>query len=117
MSIDVTESTFESEVVSRSRETPVLVDFWAEWCGPCRMLTPVLTDLETKYSGKFILVKVNTDLNQQLASRFQISGIPAVKLFINEEVVDEFVGVLPESTLRSFLDRNLPDSKSSAAES
>ncbi len=109
MGIDVTGQTWETEVIAASVRVPVLVDFWAEWCGPCRMLGPVLEKLELAYEGRFRLVKVNTDLEQDLARRFRVSGIPDVKLFINGAVRDQFTGALPEPAVRRFLDSALPD--------
>jgi thioredoxin len=109
MGIDVTDQSFITDVIEESMKRPVLVDFWAEWCGPCRMLGPVLGKLETAYNGRFLLAKLDTDHNQKTAQEYQISGIPAVKLFHLGKVVDEFVGALPESRVKSFLDKNIPD--------
>ncbi|MBE7440027.1 MAG: thioredoxin [Spirochaetales bacterium] len=109
MALDVTSDTFEAEVLATSETQPVLVDFWAEWCGPCRMLGPVLDRVEAEYGGRFKLVKLNTDHNQAIAARYRISGIPAVKLFINGEIQAEFTGALPDHAVRRFLDQNLPD--------
>jgi putative thioredoxin len=106
--IDVTEATFEQEVVERSRTTPVVVDFWAEWCGPCRTLTPLLEKAANAREGAVVLAKVDTDANQQLSTAFQIQGIPAVKAFKDGQVVDQFVGVQPPPAVERFFDGLVP---------
>ncbi len=99
---------FERDVLQRSRQVPVLVDFWAPWCGPCRTLGPVLEKLAAEAAGRWELVKLNTEENQQLALAFEVRSIPAVKLFQNGRVTKEFVGALPEAELRRWLDGALP---------
>mgnify|MGYP005843645741 CR=1 FL=1 len=107
-SVDVGRDDFQQVVIEGSKKAPVVVDFWAEWCGPCRVLKPILEKLAEEYQGKFVLAKVNADQNQELAARYGVRGIPCVKAFINGKVVDEFSGALPESAVREFLDRIIP---------
>ncbi|MBK7535825.1 MAG: thioredoxin [Myxococcales bacterium] len=105
---DITDETFQAEVLARSHSVPVLVDFWAPWCGPCRMLGPVLERLAPQVADRVEIVRINTEDNQATPAQYQISGIPAVKLFRAGEVVAEFVGAQPEAQVRAFLDRHCP---------
>jgi putative thioredoxin len=107
-SLDVNESDFDHAVIEASRRVPVLVDFWAEWCAPCRALKPILEKLADEYRGRFVLAKVNSDANQALAARYGVRGIPNVKAFVGGELVDEFSGALPEAMVREFIDRLMP---------
>jgi putative thioredoxin len=106
--IDVSTDNFQAEVIEASRKVPILVDFWAPWCGPCRTLGPVLEKLAAEYKGRFVLAKINSDENQSLAMRYGVRGIPSVKAFVNGEQVDEFTGAVPEPAVRRFIERLLP---------
>ncbi len=104
---EVNTENFAEVVTQGSMQQPVLVDFWADWCAPCRSLMPVLSKLAEEYNGKFILAKVNSDENQQLAQQFGVRSLPTVKLFKHGAPVDEFMGALPESQVREFLERHI----------
>jgi putative thioredoxin len=107
--IDATVANFETEVVEASNTVPVLVDLWAPWCGPCRALGPILEKLEVAYEGRFKLVKINTEEEQELAAAFGVRSIPMVMLLKDGQPVDGFVGALPEGQIREFLDKHVPD--------
>lgn len=104
-----TQENFVHAVIEKSKQVPVLVDFWADWCAPCKNLMPILAKLAEEYAGKFHLVKVNTDEQQALAMHFGIRSLPTVKLFRDGQPVDEFMGALPEQGVRQFLDRHVGD--------
>jgi putative thioredoxin len=108
MAVDATTQSFEQDVIGRSRAVPVVVDFWAAWCGPCRALTPALERAADQREGKVELVKVDVDANQELAARYGVQGIPAVKAFKDGEVADEFVGAIPQAEVERFFDRIVP---------
>ncbi|MGI8632909.1 MAG: tetratricopeptide repeat protein [Solirubrobacterales bacterium] len=108
MILDVSEAEFADKVVARSAEVPVVVDFWASWCGPCRQLTPALEKAASSREGKVDLAKVDVDANKQLAGQFGVQGIPAVKAFRDGTIADEFVGALPPAQVEKFFDGLVP---------
>src|SRR3989344_3403593 len=100
--IEVNDSDFKNRVIEASKKTPVLVDFWAEWCYPCRFLSPTLDKLAGEYKGKFVLAKLNVDNNHKSSQEYEIMSIPNVRLFKNGKVADEFIGAIPESKIKDF---------------
>ncbi len=106
--IDVDEATFQSQVLDRSQRTPVIVDFWAEWCGPCKTLTPLLEQAVTARDGDVVLAKVDVDANPGLAQAFQVQGIPSVKAFKDGRIVQEFTGAQPAATIEAMIDAIVP---------
>ena len=114
--INVTVANFEAEVIEASQHTPVLVDFWAPWCGPCKVIGPLLEKLEVDYAGRFKLVKIDSDEEQQLAAAFGIRSIPTCVLLMNGQPVDGFMGAMPEGQIKAFLDKHLPSAEAAEAE-
>ena len=105
--IDVTDADFKRQVIQRSHKTPVLVDFWAAWCGPCQVLGPVLEDLAENPDSEFILAKLDTEHNRRTAQQYQIQSIPAVKMFRNGQVVDDFIGARPGGLVKRFVSKSV----------
>ena len=114
--IEATSETFVREVIERSSTVPMVVDFWAPWCGPCRLLSPILEKLAGKYGGKFLLAKINIDQSPDVAGEFGVRSIPAVFGVRDRAVIDSFVGIQPESVIRTWIDRLLPTEAESLAE-
>ncbi len=107
MVMNVTDLDFKEKVIEKSKETTIVVDFWAQWCQPCLMLGPILEELEEESKNKFILVKVNVEEAPETSKQYSIMSIPSVKMFREGKVVDEFIGVLPEELVKEWLDKNL----------
>lgn len=106
--MDVSLADFEEKVVAASHQQPVVIDFWAPWCAPCKVLKPILEKLAAEYGGKFHLAKVNSDENPELSAKYGVRGIPAVKAMVDGRIVDEFTGALPEGQVRAWLDKLIP---------
>src|SRR6202171_3362969 len=107
--IDTTLSSFERDVIEASQEVPIILDFWAPWCGPCKMLGPLLEKLEHEYGGRFKLVNVNSDMNPELVSSFNLKSIPYAVAFVDGNAVAQFMGAQPEGFVRAFIDRIVPN--------
>jgi len=114
--MNVTAETFDVEVIAASMQTPILIDFWAPWCGPCKVIGPLLEKLETSYGGRFKLVKIDSDQEQELSQAFGIRSIPTCILMFQGKPVDGFMGALPEGQIKEFLDKHLPDGEVLEAE-
>jgi putative thioredoxin len=114
VAIDVTDATFEAEVLQRSKETPVVVDLWAPWCGPCRTLGPLIEKVIDATDGAVVLTKVNVDENPEISQAFRVQSIPAVHALRDGKVVDQFIGAQPEPVIREFVDRLLPSEHENA---
>ncbi len=114
---DVSEQEFEAKVIERSKQVPVVVDFWAEWCGPCRTLGPAIEDAVRKRNGEIELAKVDTDRNPGIAQQYEIASIPAVKAFKDGKVVAEFIGAIPPARIEAFLNEIVPSEADRLAES
>ena len=106
--MDVSQADFDTKVVAAPHKQPVVIDFWAPWCAPCKVLKPILEKLEGEYKGKFLLAKVNSDENHEIAARYAVRGIPSVKAMVDGKIVNEFTGALPESMVRDWLDKIIP---------
>ncbi len=107
--IEISDSSFNKEVIKKSVSIPLVVDFWASWCAPCRIISPILERIERDYKGKFILAKLNVEDNMERANEYKIMSIPNVKMFKNGKIVDEFVGAIPESQIKNWLNKNIPN--------
>ena len=105
--IEVTDADFNKKVIEASNNRPIVVDFWAEWCGPCTRLGPILEKLAKEYDGKFVLAKLDVQGNQTIAQKYGIMSIPCIKLFKNGKVVDEFIGALPEQDIKEWLNKHV----------
>ena len=114
--LNVTAENFDTEVLAASMQTPILIDFWAPWCGPCKVIGPLLEKLETSYGGRFKLVKIDSDQEQELSQAFGIRSIPTCILMFQGKPVDGFMGALPEGKIKEFLDKHLPESEVLEAE-
>ncbi|MEI7961076.1 MAG: thioredoxin [archaeon] len=105
--IEVTDKNFSDKVLKAPKGQIVIVDFWAAWCGPCKMLGPIMEKMAGKYKGKLTVAKVNVEENKEFAEKYEISGIPAVKMFKNGKIIDEFVGYIPENLVVEWIEKNL----------
>ncbi len=106
---EVASAEFETEVITESNTHPVVVDFWAPWCGPCRMISPIIEELDNEYDGKMVFTKVNTDENQDIASRYNVMSIPTLILFKGGEVKDTVIGVKSKAALKKMFDEHIGD--------
>ncbi|MFA5020129.1 MAG: thioredoxin [Candidatus Pacearchaeota archaeon] len=105
--IHLTDENFSKEVIEKSKKIPVIVDFWAPWCGPCQMLIPILEKIAKEYKGKIIIAKAETSENPKKCEEYDIMSIPSVKMFKNEKVISEFLGAIPEQQIKAWINQNL----------
>jgi len=105
--VEINSENFKDKVIEASKKIPIVVDFWAEWCMPCLMLSPILESLTEEYKGKFILAKANIDDVREIAQKYKVQGIPNVKMFKDGKIVAEFIGLMPEENIKEWLDKNL----------
>jgi len=105
--IEIDDKEFQEKIVKRSLKIPIVVDFWASWCMPCKILGPILERLEKQYRNKFVLAKINIETNKETAKKYEIVSIPSIKMFRDGKIVAEFNGVIPEEVVKEWLDRNL----------
>ncbi len=107
MIINITDQDFEEKIIEKSKEIPVVADFWATWCSPCLMLSPILEKFAQEYEGKFILAKINVDKAKIASQKYGIMSIPSVKMFKDGKIVDEFIGAIPENSIKEWINKNL----------
>lgn len=107
MEIEIDDNNFNEKVIEKSKDIPIVVDFWSQMCPPCLIIGPILEKLAEQYEGKFILAKANVDQTRQTAQLYRVTSIPSIKMFKNGKVIDEFIGAIPEEEIKQWLDKNL----------